>query len=131
MRIYLDAAPVIYTVEDSERYSERVRRRLRQNGAQLVASDLTRLECRVQPIRDGNRVLLAAFDFFFETRVVEILPLSSALMDMATEVRATYGFQTPDAIHLAAAVSAQCDVFFTNDHRLDRFDRIVIEVVER
>jgi predicted nucleic acid-binding protein len=51
------------------------------------------------------------------------------LMDRATAIRAQYGFKTPDAIHLAAAVPSGCDVFLTNDHRLDRFPDITIEIV--
>lgn len=50
-------------------------------------------------------------------------------MDHATDIRAHYGFKTPDAIHLAAAVVSGCDVFLTNDHRLDRFSDLAVEVV--
>ena len=51
-------------------------------------------------------------------------------IDRATEIWAQYGFKTPDAIHLAAAVASGCNVFLTNDHRLDRFTDITIEVVQ-
>jgi predicted nucleic acid-binding protein len=50
-------------------------------------------------------------------------------MDRATAIRAQYGFKTPDAIPLAAAVISGCDVFLTNDHRLDRCPDITIEIV--
>jgi predicted nucleic acid-binding protein len=61
--------------------------------------------------------------------VAEVVTLSREVMDRATAIRAQYGLKTPDAIHLAAAVAAGCDVFLTNDHRLDRFPGITIEVV--
>jgi len=54
MRIYLDTAPVIYTVERVPPYAAAVDARLSVPGIVLVASDLTRMECRVKPLRDGN-----------------------------------------------------------------------------
>jgi predicted nucleic acid-binding protein len=62
--------------------------------------------------------------------VTEIVSLSGLVMDRATDIRAYYGFKTPDAIHLAAAVVSDCDVFLTNDQRLDRFSDIAEEVVQ-
>jgi len=45
-------------------------------------------------------------------------------------MRLYYEFKTPDAIHLAAACVSKCDVFFTNDQRLDRFEEISVEVIQ-
>lgn len=130
MRIYLDAAPVIYTVQSVAPYAAKVDARLAAPGVIRVASELTRLECRVMPIRQSDARLLKNFDAYFTGAVAELVDLSRDVMDRATAVRAQYGFKTPDAIHLAAAVVARCDVFLTNDHRLDRFAGITIEVVQ-
>jgi len=130
VRLYLDAAPVIYTVEQVSPYAAVVDARLSTSGAVLVASDLTRMECRVKPLREGNADLLKDYDDYFEGAVAEIVTLSREVMDRATQIRAQYGFKTPDAIHLAAAVVSGCDVFLTNDYRLDRFTDIAIEVVQ-
>ena len=130
MRVYLDAAPAIYTVEQVPLYAAAVDARLSAHGVVRVASDLTRMECRVKPLREGNAELLKDFDDYFEGAVAEIVALSREVIDRATEIRAQYGFKTPDAIHLAAAVASGCDVFLTNDHRLDRFTDITIEVVQ-
>ena len=129
MRLYLDAAPVIYAVEQVVPFFPVVDARLSTSGTVRVASDLTRMECRVKPVREGNANLLKDYDDFFAYAVVEIVALSREVMDRATEIRALYGFKTPDAVHLAAAVVTNCDVFLTNDHRLDRFPDISIEVV--
>jgi predicted nucleic acid-binding protein len=88
------------------------------------------MECRVKPLRDGNADLLKDYDQFFQNAVAEIIPLTREVIDRATEIRAPYGFKTPDAIHLTAAVVSGCDAFFTNDHRLDRFSDIALEVVQ-
>lgn len=130
MRIYLDTAPVIYTVEHVPPYAAAVDVRLSAPDIVLVASDLTRMECRVKPLREGNVDLLKDFDDYFQGAVAEIVPLARQVIDHATEIRAQYRFKTPDAIHLAAAVVSGCDVFLTNDHRLDRFPDIVVEVIQ-
>ena len=130
MRLYLDAAPVIYAVEQVPLYVPTVDALLSASGTVLVASDLTRMECRVKPLRDGHVDLLKDYDDYFEKAVAEIVVLSREVIDRATEIRAKYGFKTPDAIHLAAAVVSGCNVFLTNDHRLDRFNDMAIEVVQ-
>ena len=62
MRLYLDAAPVIYTVEQVEGFATAVDKRIGPSEVTLVASDLTRMECRVTPLRDGHTDLLKDFD---------------------------------------------------------------------
>ena len=130
MRIYLDTAPIIYTIEHVPPYADAVDARLSVPGIMLVASDLTRMECRVKPLRDGNFELLKDFDDYFEGVVTKVVALSREVIDCATEIRAQYGFKTPDAIHLAVAMVSGCDAFLTNDHQLDRFTDIAIEVVQ-
>lgn len=130
MRYYLDAAPVIYAVEEVPPYAAAVDARLAPTDVVRVASDLTRMECRVKPIRDHNDELLKDFDEYFEGTVDEIVSLSRDIIDHATNIRAQYGFESPDAIHLAAALASGCDVFLTNDHRLDRFKDLTVDVVQ-
>jgi predicted nucleic acid-binding protein len=130
VRLYLDAAPVIYTVEQVALFATAVDMWLSGADVVRVATHLTRMECRVKPLRDGNNDLLKDYDSYFEGAITEIVALSREVMDRATAIRAQYGFKTPDAIHLAAAVISGCDVFLTNDHRLDRFPDIVVKVVQ-
>jgi uncharacterized protein len=130
MRLYLDTAPVIYVVEQVLPFFPVVDTRLSASGIVLVASDLTRMECRVKPVREEKADLLKDYDEFFAEAVAEIAALSRAIVDRATEIRARHRFKTPDTIHLAAAVVTHCEVFLTNDHRLDRFPDMAIEVVQ-
>lgn len=134
-RLYLDTAPIIYLVERVVTYVAVVEARLSPVAGSdeadelvLVISDLSRLECRVKPLRDGDADLLRDFDEFFAA-IDQIVPLSRAVVDEATRIRATYGFKTPDSLHLAAAILSNCGVFYTNDHRLDRFSELTIELL--
>jgi len=124
VRVYSDSAPIIYSVKQVPQYSGSVDAQLSAQNVIQVTSDLTRMECRVKPLRDGDNQLLKDFDDYFAGAVGEIVALSREVIDKATEIRAKYNFKTPDAIHLAAAVTSNCDVFLTNDHRLDRFTEI-------
>ena len=130
MRVYLDTAPVIYLVEEVPNYAELVDRRVSVADGIQVASDLTRMECRVKPLREGNTALLQDYDDYFAEVVEETVVLSRAVIDRATDIRACYGFRTPDALHLAAAVVSGCDVFLTNDYRLNRFPDIAMDVIQ-
>jgi predicted nucleic acid-binding protein len=131
LRIYLDAPPVIYLVERTPGFFPLVEARLASPGIVLVASDLTRMECRVVPVRNNDLVLVAGFDQYFSEVVSQIVPLSRGVVDRATDITAEYGFRTPDSLHLAAAVAFECNVFLTNDHRLGRFRDIAVEPLTR
>jgi hypothetical protein len=104
----------------------------RPSAAEVVQvfSDLTRLECRLKLLRDGNSDLLRDYDDYFDGVVAEIVALSREVMDRATAIRAQYGFKKADAIHHAGALISGADVFLTNDHRIDRFPDVTVEIVQ-
>ena len=129
MRVYLDTAPLIYLVENVMPEAPLVVARLAQPGVTQLCSELTRLECRVKPLKDGETALLTAFDTYFAEIVTAIIPLSRQVIDQATELRAKYRFKTPDTIHLAAAIVSKCDLFLTNDRQLTQCTEIRVETV--
>jgi uncharacterized protein len=129
VRAYLDSALLIYLVENISPYVDYLGERLSSEDTHQVCSDLSRLECRVQPLQQNKTVLLEAFDVYFAEIISETVPLSRTVIDLATEVRARYGFKTPDAIHIACAIVAECDLFLTNDKQLERCREIVVEVI--
>ena len=51
------------------------------------------------------------------------------MIERATEIRARYGFKTPDALHLATAVEGAADVFLTGDSNLASCKEVVVEVI--
>jgi predicted nucleic acid-binding protein len=127
-RIYLDSAPVIYLVEQTVTYVDRVSVQI-QPDDWIVVSQLTRLECRVLPIRLGDHARLGDFDNFFAAYVDEIVPITEEVIDKATAIRAIYRFSPMDSLHLAAAVVSGCEVFLTNDLRLTHFSEIVVRTL--
>lgn len=132
MRVYFDTNIVIYFIEQPAGWGQRASTRvskLQANRDQFVVSDLTRMECRVGPIKAKDPITLAQFDAFFQALEVEVLLLTTAIIDRATLIRAQRGYSLPDALHLAAAAEAGCDVFLTNDTRLSNFPGITVEIL--
>lgn len=120
-RVYLDSCIVIYLIQAPPEIRRVVRAALRPPDREpplLHISALTRLECRVWPLRRGAAELLASFDRFFASRDLRRCRLTSSVFDRATELRAIHGLKTPDALHVAAALESGCGELWTNDRRL-------------
>ena len=128
MRLYLDTAPVIYVVEQVPDFSEKILRYIQKPDIELVVSDLTWMECRVKPLTENKESLLADYDKFFSQSAIEIVELSRRVLERAAHIRSQYNIKTPDAIHLGAAIISKCDIFLTNDRKLERFEDIRITV---
>jgi len=126
---YLDACCFIYLTEGAVAWRAAVESRLKglPGTSGLVTSRLSRLECRSKPLRDRNAALLAQYDAALAT--TRIVDVSAAIIERATEIRARYGFRSPDAIHLATAIDEGADVFVTGDAALGRCAEITVDVL--
>lgn len=132
MKFYLDASAVILHIQGGPRVQADINVRLQRAtdaGGQVVASDLTRLECRVRPLRTGDAALMARYDQFFSSGEVTLAPVSREAWDLAADVRAKHGLKVPDALHVACAVTLGCDLLLTADRRLARCPEIETEFV--
>jgi predicted nucleic acid-binding protein len=133
VKLYLDASTIIYCLEAAMPFREKVLARLSQAegiaGGILLTSRLSRLECRVKPLRENNRALLAVYDEFFTRESLRTIEIGPAIVERATALRVRYGVKTPDAIHLATAIEEHVDAFLTGDRDLCRCSEVVVEVV--
>ena len=130
--IYWDSVITIYLLDHTGGCQARARTRLtalEKAGDTIAVSDLSRLECRVKPIRNGDAGSLAQFDAFFVRPDVQQVPLTTAVYDRATLLRATHNFKLGDSLHLAAAIESGCNRFLTNDRRLSKCTDITVEVL--
>lgn len=131
-RLALDASALIYLVEGSSSVREQLTRRI---GAALalpsgavLASRLARLECRVKPLRDANMALLGEYDALLGSEEFTLVEVTATVLERATALRAQHAFKTPDAIHLASAIEAGCDVFLTGDASLAKCPDVTVEI---
>lgn len=132
-RTYLDASVIIYSVEGAAPLRAKVLARIAAVEASpegvTITSRLSRLECRVKPLREGAADLLARFEEFFTRDRLLVAEIGAEVVERATELRATHGFKTPDAIHLATAIANGADTFLTGDAALRRCSDVSVELL--
>jgi predicted nucleic acid-binding protein len=132
MRLYLDANPIVYSIEGVPEFRlsalSWIERAEVAQGA-VITSRLSRLECRVKPLREGNAELLERFEGFFSREGLELVEVSAEVIERATDLRAKQHFRAPDAIHLASALLAKADVFLTADRDLEKCPGLTVEVL--
>lgn len=124
MIVFLDANALIDLIEGAEPFSTSVRAQLQAidraspQPVRVAMSLLSRLECRVAPLKAGHQKILAAYDAFFSRPDLILVPLSADVVELATAVRVRYGLRTPDALQAASCLQ------FGEDATLVTGDRI-------
>jgi predicted nucleic acid-binding protein len=113
-RIYLDSCMVIDLVEGNPSRQHLLVKRMQ--GKWIYSSELVRLESRIKAIRESQSEYLNTYDAYFAAS--EFVPLDRGVFDRATLLRVRYKIKTPDALHLAAALQAECEEFWSEDGRL-------------
>jgi len=120
--VALDTAIFIYLIEEHPTYLPAVRPLFEgadRGELEIVTSAITLLEVLVVPYRAGNLPLAARYEALLtRSRGVRLIDLDRTQLRAAAQLRAVHGVRTPDALQLAAALTARCTVFVTNDRRL-------------
>jgi predicted nucleic acid-binding protein len=99
------------------------------SGGAIMTSRLSRLECRVRPLREGQSAMIALYDEFFLRRSLHVADIGAAVIDLATDLRVRYGMKTPDAIHIATAIECGADLILTGDRAMSRCKEVKVELV--
>ncbi|HKA06028.1 MAG TPA: PIN domain-containing protein [Gemmataceae bacterium] len=116
--VYLDANPVIYSVEKHPVFGpllEPLWLAAQAQSVEVVSSDLVLLETLVGPLKAGDAALAQAYEQLFQLPRTRLLPITLAVLREAARLRATTKLKTPDAIHAATAVLSGCALLVTND----------------
>lgn len=116
--VYLDANPIIYTVEKHPVYGPLLQplwQAARAKTLEVVTSELTLMETLVGPFKSGDTALERAYEKALLGTDVRLLPVTQPILREAAQLRATTRLKTPDALHAATARQAGCVLFVTND----------------
>ncbi len=115
MKVFPDSDVVIYLVEKHPDFGPMAEAALAdlQSGP-LVTCAMVRLEALTLPIRKNETRRIDDHRDFFNIASVSF-PMSDSIFDLALTLRTKHRLKSPDAINLACAIQAGCDVFLTHD----------------
>ncbi len=117
--LFLDTAPVIYYVEENSQYFatvEIVFNRIQNGEIMAVASPVTLAECLVIPYRLGQTELQQEYiDLILSNNRIFLVEINGEMTVKASQFRAKYNLQLPDAFQVAVALEAGCEAILTNN----------------
>jgi predicted nucleic acid-binding protein len=116
--VYLDANPIIYTVEKHPIYLPLLQPlwlAVQAGTLEVVSSELALMETLVGPLKSGNTALQNDYEKALLGVDLRLVPITQAILREAARWRATTKLKTPDALHAATGQQAGCVLFVTND----------------
>jgi predicted nucleic acid-binding protein len=120
-RIFLDTNFFIYLIEGAGASGARSRYLLRafsHRKDEILTSVMTLGELLVQPLRAGDQTMAQQYRRILNAPGITVLPFLENAAEAFARVRLNKSIRPPDAIQLATAGVAGCDLFLTNDERL-------------
>jgi len=120
-RIFLDTNFFIYLIEGgTSPRAARAKYLVHAFSArrdEVLTSVMSLGEVLVSPLKNGDHALAQRYRQIFRGRGITVLPFLEQAAETCARIRLT-GVKPPDAIQLATAASNGCDLFLTNDDRL-------------
>lgn len=120
-RIFLDTNFFIYLIEGSGPRTTRAMYLLKafaNRRDEILTSVMTLGEVLVAPLRNGDLAMAERYRTIFRGPGVSVQPFLEDGAELFARIRIKGSIRPPDAIQLAIAGNAKCDLFLTNDSRL-------------
>jgi predicted nucleic acid-binding protein len=122
-RVFFDTNLFIYWLEDRGEFARKVHAlasRMREREDELITSTLTIGEVLVKPVKTNDTVLIAQYEKLLGDPAITVVPFDKACGRKYAQIRQDKGIKPPDAIQLACAAQANCNLFLTNDDQLTK-----------
>jgi predicted nucleic acid-binding protein len=120
--VALDTAVFIYFIEENKDFFPIVKpifQAIHRGDLAAATSGLTLMEVLVLPYRVNNFSLAERYESLLtRSRGLRFVDLNRPLLRGAARLRASLNLKPPDALQVAAAMTAECRVFLTNDRRI-------------
>jgi predicted nucleic acid-binding protein len=117
-KVYVDSVVLIYTLQVNPTFFnllEPMWEKLQAHQITIISSELTIPEVLFSAVRSGDQNLLRIYKNLLFHNGIDLIPISREILLVATELRVKHRLKTPDAIHAATSLSANCQRFITND----------------
>ncbi len=136
MNIFLDACAIIYIIEAKEPFCSTIQSTLSgiigENPETSIAiSRLSIIECLVHPLRQQDTVTTGQYRSFFARQDLQIIELTSEVVEKALWLRVNYNLRTPDALQAASALelTPMKMVFLTADKSFLRVPELNVKIL--
>ena len=133
-RLYLDTAPLIYYFEEYSSYISKMDRifdLIATTPVVTFSAVHILTEVMVKPLQTGNHELAQEYrDILVNSDAHTLVSITAPIAESAADLRARYNLRTPDALHVATAISIGCDALLTNDAQLKRVQELPILVLD-
>jgi predicted nucleic acid-binding protein len=127
-RLAFDTNLLIYLMEKHPQYFELTRevfQQIEKGAVHGITSILILTEVLTKPLRDKNDNLACSYRAAISTFPnLTVKFINSDICLLAAQIRAKYGFKTPDSLFLAMAIDEGAEVFITNDVGLKKVTEI-------
>jgi len=129
-RVTVDAAPIIYFLEDHPRLAARfapIFEAAAEGALSIFVSAITLAEVVAGPLKAGNDILAAqCYEALRGPENWEIVPVSEEIALLAARIRAVRKLRLPDAIQVATGVVTGSVALVTHDVDFSRVQEIRI-----
>ena len=129
----LEESPIYY-IETNPTYIHRMDAiidTIENSPIESISSVITLTEVLIHPKKLKNSQLEMQYRKMLTANSdLQLIPVTSQIADSAADLRARYGLRTPDALHVATALDAQCDIFLTNDKGIKRVTELTVRVLD-
>ncbi len=120
--IYFDANVFIYAMETDTEQGLLARRWIMQidrHEVRAVTSELTLGEVLPYPLSSKDQTLVQGYLRLLTDRAfLRVRPVERQVLLSASDLRARFRTELPDAIHVATTLDTGCEAFLTEDDRL-------------
>ncbi len=121
-KVYLDTNIWIYALEGYPAFNSLLTalfKAIDEGHILAVSSELTLAEGLVKPFMDNNLSHQQAYQQALQsTNNLTVVPISYQILVESAKLRAETNLKLPDAIHVVTALLTNCDIFLTNDKRI-------------
>lgn len=128
--VAIDTSILIYLLEEHPGHARKARRlfeRFEHGSMRGVFSIVGMIEL-LTGVKKKNRQDLAQDYKILLSRLpnFDIYSIDEDIVDIASDLRVSYGVRTPDAIHVATAIAKDATMFITNDRALKKIKEMTV-----
>ncbi|MFZ4508114.1 MAG: type II toxin-antitoxin system VapC family toxin [Fimbriimonas sp.] len=133
LRVYLDTDGLLDLVPSEGNVDDKseniIIRALARGALVFVTSELTILEALVHARRSGDQLRQSSLRrLLTPSPFIETRPVSLEIIEDALDLRVLHGLKSPDAIHIATGLAAECSAYLTKDEKWSRLGLTTISV---